>query len=85
MNGRYFELQGLSHLALNSSDMARTVDFYEGLLGIPLAKTLEVPGSEGGQHFFFDVGNDECLAFFYFPTMPKREVPVDRSRRARST
>jgi len=79
MNGRYFELQGLSHLALNSSDMTRTVDFYEGLLGIPLVKTLEVPGSEGGQHFFFDVGRDETLAFFYFPTMPRREVPVDKA------
>jgi len=77
--GRYFELRGLSHLALNSSDMARTVDFYEGLLGIPLVKTMEVPGSNGGQHFFFDVGHDECLAFFYFPTMPKREVPVDKA------
>src|SRR2546421_523853 len=77
MTNRYFELQGLSHLALNCSDMARTVSFYEGLLGIPLVKTMEVPESNGGQHFFFDVGNDACLAFFYFPTMPKREVPVD--------
>jgi len=78
MSERLFELHGLSDLALNSADMARTVDFYEGLLGIPLVKTLDVPGSNGGQHFFFDVGNDECLAFFYFPTMPKREVPVDK-------
>ena len=79
MTQRYFELHGLSHLALNSSDMARTVDFYEGLLGIPLVKTMEVPGSNGGQHFFFNVGQDECLAFFYFPTMPKRDVPVDKA------
>jgi catechol 2,3-dioxygenase-like lactoylglutathione lyase family enzyme len=78
MTQRHFELQGLSHLALNSSDMARTVDFYEGLLGIPLVKTMEVPGSNGGQHFFFDVGHGECLAFFYFPIMPDREVPVDK-------
>jgi catechol 2,3-dioxygenase-like lactoylglutathione lyase family enzyme len=58
--------------------MARTVDFYEGRLGIPLVKTMDIPGSRGGQHFFFDVGNEECLAFFWFPTMPKREVPLDR-------
>ena len=79
MAKRYFELQGLSHLALNCSDMARTVGFYEGLLGIPLVKTMDVPGGNGGQHFFFDVGHDECLAFFYFPKMPKREVPVDEA------
>jgi len=35
MRQRFFKLDGLSHLALNSSDMARIVDFYEGLLGIP--------------------------------------------------
>jgi catechol 2,3-dioxygenase-like lactoylglutathione lyase family enzyme len=78
MRQRFFKLDGLSHLALNSSDMARTVDFYEGLLGIPLVKTMEVPGSNGGQHFFFDVGHGECLAFFYFPIMPDRDVPVDK-------
>jgi catechol 2,3-dioxygenase-like lactoylglutathione lyase family enzyme len=77
MSERIFELHGLSHLALNSADMARTVDFFEGRLGIPLIKTMEVPESNGGQHFFFDVGRDECLAFFYFPDMPPRDVPVD--------
>src|SRR5271169_2596501 len=78
MSERFFELHGLSHLALNSADMARTVDFYEGLLGIPPVKPLDVPGSNGGQHFFFDVGCDECLAFFYFPGVPKCEVTVDK-------
>jgi len=78
MRQRFFKLDGLSHLALNSSDMARTVDFYEGLLGIPLVKTMEVPGSNAGQHFFFVFGHGECLAFFYFPIMPDREVPVDK-------
>lgn len=72
----YFELQGVSHLALVCSDMARTVDFYEGVLGMPLIKTMElpkVPGSqlsEGGQHFFFDIGNGDCLAFFWWPNVP---------------
>jgi catechol 2,3-dioxygenase-like lactoylglutathione lyase family enzyme len=74
---KMFELDGLSHLALNCADMARTVEFYEGVLGIPLVKTMEVPGGQGGQHFFFDVGRGECLAFFYFPDMPARDVPID--------
>lgn len=58
------QLQGLSHLALNSSDMAKTVEFYEKL-GIPLVKTMEMPGG-GGLHFFFDVGNGDCLAYFWW-------------------
>lgn len=58
-------LRGVSHLALNCSDMARTVEFYEGVLGIPLVKTMELPNGLG-QHFFFDIGNGDCLAFFYW-------------------
>ena len=66
-----FELQGISHVALVCSDMARTVDFYEGVLGMPLVKTTEVPvPGRSGQHFFFDVGNGDLLAFFMVPGMP---------------
>lgn len=78
MAEQLFQLHGLSHLALNSSNMARTVEFYSGKLGLPLVKTMETPSTKGGQHFFFDVGNDECLAFFYYPNMPRRAVEVDR-------
>ena len=63
-----FEFGGINHLALVSSDMARTVDFYTNVLGMPLIKTLEIPG--GAQHFFFDCGNGDSLAFFWFPDAP---------------
>lgn len=62
------DFRGVNHLALVSSDMARTVDFYSGVLGMPLTKTIEMPG--GGQHFFFDCGNGDSLAFFWFPHAP---------------
>jgi catechol 2,3-dioxygenase-like lactoylglutathione lyase family enzyme len=64
-----FEYRGIHHLALVSSDMARTVAFYEGVLGMPLVKTIELPFGMG-QHFFFDCGGDDLLAFFWFPTAP---------------
>jgi catechol 2,3-dioxygenase-like lactoylglutathione lyase family enzyme len=63
-----FQFGGINHLALVSSDMARTVDFYTNVLGMPLIKTLEIPG--GAQHFFFDCGNGDSLAFFWFPNAP---------------
>lgn len=66
---RPFQLRGINHLALVSSDMARTVDFYEGVLGMPLVKTVELPAGMG-QHFFFDCGGDDLLAFFWFPEAP---------------
>ena len=64
-----FELRGINHLALVCRDMARTVDFYTNVLGMPLIKTLDLPGGSG-QHFFFDVGNGDSLAFFWFPDAP---------------
>jgi catechol 2,3-dioxygenase-like lactoylglutathione lyase family enzyme len=64
-----FELGGVHHLALVCRDMARTVDFYTNVLGMPLVKTIELP--EGwGQHFFFDCGGGDSLAFFWFPDAP---------------
>lgn len=65
-----FELRGVNHLALVCKDMARTVRFYRDTLGMPLVKTIDLPGG-GGQHFFFDIGNGDCLAFFWFPGAPE--------------
>jgi catechol 2,3-dioxygenase-like lactoylglutathione lyase family enzyme len=50
--------------------MARTVDFYTNVLGMPLSKTIELPNYMG-QHFFFDIGNGDSLAFFWFPNAPE--------------
>ncbi len=65
-----FNVSGINHLALVCQDMQRTVDFYSGVLGFPLVKTIELPG-DMGQHFFFDIGNGDCLAFFNFPNAPE--------------
>lgn len=64
-----FDFQGVNHLALVCKDMARTVDFYSNVLGMPLIKTIELPNGMG-QHFFFDLGNGDSLAFFWFPNAP---------------
>ena len=65
-----FELSGINHLALVCKDMARTVDFYTNVLGMPLVKTIELPMGMG-QHFFFDCGGGDCIAFFWFPNAPE--------------
>jgi catechol 2,3-dioxygenase-like lactoylglutathione lyase family enzyme len=59
-----FETRGVNHVALVCSDMAGTVDFYEGVLGFPLFKTVQM--GPDGQHFFFDIGNGASLAFMWF-------------------
>jgi catechol 2,3-dioxygenase-like lactoylglutathione lyase family enzyme len=72
---REFDFQGINHLALVSSDMQRTVDFYSGVLGMPLIKTIDLPHGMG-QHFFFDLGNGDSLAFFWFPSAPAAQPGV---------
>ena len=65
-----FELKGINHLALVCRDMARTVEFYSETLGMALVKTIDLPFGLG-QHFFFDCGGGDCLAFFWFPDAPE--------------
>lgn len=76
-----FELRGIHHLALVCKDMARTVEFYSEVLGMPLVKTVELPGGSG-QHFFFDVGNGDSLAFFWFPNAPEAAPGIASPRQA---
>lgn len=75
-----FEFLGVNHLALVSSDMARTVEFYRDVLGMPLIKTIDLPHGMG-QHFFFDLGNGDSLAFFWFPNAPKAQPGVASATR----
>ena len=68
-----FDLGGINHVALVCSDMARTVEFYSGVLGMPLVKSMDLPDGMG-QHFFFDAGNGDCVAFFWFAEAPDGEA-----------
>ena len=77
--------RGIHHLALNTDDMKMTLDFYVGVLGMPLVHALKVPpglgtgpGNRGNppfenlRHYFLDAGGDSLLAFF---EMPKGSKP----------
>jgi catechol 2,3-dioxygenase-like lactoylglutathione lyase family enzyme len=72
--------RGVHHLALNTDDMKKTIDFYVDVLGMPLIHALKVPAGLGTgpqnrgnppyenlRHYFFDMGNDSLLAFFEIP------------------
>ncbi|MFI6658858.1 VOC family protein [Streptomyces sp. NPDC050523] len=59
--------RGLHHTALISSDVERTITFYQDLLGFPLTELIENRDYPGSSHFFFDIGHGNLLAFFDFP------------------
>jgi len=61
--------QGLGHVVVPATDPNAMFDFYTDVLGMPLVKTIELPAGMG-QHFFFDCGGGDCLAFFWFPDAP---------------
>lgn len=77
--------RGIHHLALNTDDMKMTIDFYAGVLGMPLVHALKVPpglgtgpGNRGNppfenlRHYFFDAGGDTMVAFFEMPKGAKQ-------------
>ncbi len=69
------KLRGVHHLVFNTDDMKMTIDFYAGVLGMPLVGAIKVEeGVDRGnpkfpniRHYFFDMGNDSMLAFFEIP------------------
>ena len=59
--------RGLHHCALISGDVERTVRFYQEVLEFPLTEIFENRDYPGSNHFFFDIGNGNLLAFFDLP------------------
>ena len=60
-------VRGIHHTAVLSSDVERTINFYQGILEFPLTDIFENRDYKGSNHFFFDLGNGNLLAFFDFP------------------
>jgi catechol 2,3-dioxygenase-like lactoylglutathione lyase family enzyme len=73
-----FDIQGINHIALVCKDMKRTVDFYSGVLGMPLTKTINLPNGMG-QHFFFDAATAIRWHSSGFP-MRRKASPASRTR-----
>jgi catechol 2,3-dioxygenase-like lactoylglutathione lyase family enzyme len=64
-------VRGVDHVAYPTLDPAATVAFYRDALGFPVVHSICAVGW-GPQdhpdfiHFFFDIGNGDRLAFFYY-------------------
>src|ERR1044072_2475990 len=59
--------RGVHHTAILCSDVERPIRFYQDVLGFPLTDIFENRDYKGSNHFFFDIGNGNLLAFFDFP------------------
>ncbi len=71
-----FRCAGVDHIALMTSDMEATVQFYCGILGMRLARTLRTgPSMNNARHYFFDAGGGNSLAFFDGAALPTEAAP----------
>ena len=59
--------RGLHHVAVVARDVEETVRFYQEVLEFPLTEIFENRDYPGSNHFFFDIGHGNLLAFFDFP------------------
>ncbi|SFO35973.1 VOC family protein [Actinomadura madurae] len=63
--------RGVDHVAYPTFDPAGTVAFYRDVLGFPVVHSICAAGWGPEKHpdfihFFFDIGNGDRLAFFYY-------------------
>ena len=71
------ELQGFHHVAYRCRDAARTVAFYQEVLGMDFKLAIaedHVPSTgeaDPYMHVFLDAGNGNVLAFFELPNAPE--------------
>ncbi len=69
------QTQGVHHITLVGSNREATIDFYQGVLGMPLVfsqPNLDVPDEE---HLYFDAGDGRLITFFVRPTRSNDPTP----------
>ncbi|PKB80219.1 MAG: hypothetical protein BZY88_09295 [SAR202 cluster bacterium Io17-Chloro-G9] len=57
-----FKTTNIDHVGVNTNDMEATVQFYCGILGMKIARTMRTPN--GGRHYNVEIGGGNSFAFF---------------------
>src|SRR3954447_2103043 len=69
------QAQGVHHITFVGSNREATIEFYEGVLGMPLVfeqPNLDVPEEN---HLYFDAGDGRLITFFVRPTRTNDDTP----------
>jgi glyoxalase family protein len=69
------QVQGVHHITFVGANRAAAIDFYEGLLGMPLVfeqPNLDVPEET---HLYFDPGDGRLITFFVRPSRAADPAP----------
>ena len=60
---------GVDHLAMISSDIERTIEFYTNVLGMRITNIIQNRDEPSSTHIFLDMGGGNMMAFFNFPKL----------------
>ena len=71
-----FRFNGVNHLAMATGDMDKTIRFWRDLMGMRLVAGL---GRKGYRHYFFQISDDDLLAFFEWPGV-EPAIPKEHGR-----
>jgi catechol 2,3-dioxygenase-like lactoylglutathione lyase family enzyme len=81
MAGLQPSLSGVHHTARPTWKLKQTVDFYHGIMGLPIVHAISAVGwgPEGHPdfiHLFFGAGGGSTIAFFYYLGLPPVADPL---------
>ena len=69
------QAQGVHHITFVGSNREATIEFYQGVLGMPLVMeqpNLDVPEET---HLYFDAGDGRLITFFVRPSRENDPTP----------
>jgi glyoxalase family protein len=70
------QTQGVHHITLTGADRQTSIDFWEGILGMPFVFEQPNLDNEGESHLYFDPGDGRLITVF---TNEDREYTPDRT------
>lgn len=72
-------LSGIDHLAVATSNMKSTLEFYTGTLGLPLGGLFWMHGVQGAVHAFLPFEDGRTLSFIQFAEDPPAQLGVSHA------
>lgn len=66
-----FTCTHIDHVGINTNDMEATLQFYCGVLGMRLARTMRTP--DGRRHYNIDIGGGNAFAVFDGAELPAKD------------
>jgi catechol 2,3-dioxygenase-like lactoylglutathione lyase family enzyme len=69
------QTQGVHHITLNGADRQTSIDFWEGVLGMPFVFEQPNLDDKSVNHLYFDPGDGRLITIFTSEDWPKDPTP----------